>query len=324
MYKIAIIGAGQLGSRHLQGLAKSSFSISIEIVDPFEESLNIAKTRFNEINRSEYITSINYYQSIDKLSDKIDLVIVATGANVRSKVVTELLSKKEVNNLILEKVLFQTIEEYRIVEELLNKTNTKCWVNHPRRMFPVYKSLKNELENASSISYNLQGGDWGLGCNALHFIDHLSFLTNSNDLKIDNTYLDNKIYDSKRQGFSEINGLLVGSLSNNTFTLSSNVHSTQSIFTIVSDIIVIRIDELKGEMNISRKNNDWIWELKKEKIVYFQSELTNILINDILIEKKCDLPTYEDATKLHIPFITSLLDHMKKVTGIKQHKCPIT
>ena len=43
MKKIALIGAGQLGSRHLQGLAKSDLCLSIEVVEPFEGSKNIAK-----------------------------------------------------------------------------------------------------------------------------------------------------------------------------------------------------------------------------------------------------------------------------------------
>ena len=34
IYKIALIGAGQLGSRHLQALANSSLKISIEVVEP--------------------------------------------------------------------------------------------------------------------------------------------------------------------------------------------------------------------------------------------------------------------------------------------------
>ena len=34
MYKILIIGAGQLGSRHLQGILGSNITATIEVVDP--------------------------------------------------------------------------------------------------------------------------------------------------------------------------------------------------------------------------------------------------------------------------------------------------
>ena len=48
MKTIVVIGAGQLGSRHLQALSKVNFKTTIEVVDPFESSLVVAKGRFNE------------------------------------------------------------------------------------------------------------------------------------------------------------------------------------------------------------------------------------------------------------------------------------
>ena len=38
MINVALIGAGQLGSRHLQALALSEIPMNIEVVDPFVES----------------------------------------------------------------------------------------------------------------------------------------------------------------------------------------------------------------------------------------------------------------------------------------------
>jgi hypothetical protein len=321
---IAIIGAGQLGSRHLQGIAQSSIDISIEIVEPFESSRETAKQRYEEIEGNKHIKEISFYDSIDKLSSNLDMVIVATGADVRTKVVTELLSSKNVENLILEKVLFQTIEEYSQIDTLLKETSTKCWINHPRRMFPIYKKLKIQLEKATQVSYNFQGGDWGLGCNGLHFIDHLAYLVASTNLTLNNEYLDKKLYDSKRKGFIEFNGLLTGKIDNHNFTLYSNENFTPSIFTIVSDVLIANIDEEAGIINISTKENNWNKEVIKEKIIYFQSELSNILIEDILVNDNCFLPTYKEAMNLHVPYIESLLEHMERTTGQSHKLCPIT
>jgi hypothetical protein len=324
MNKIAIIGAGQLGSRHLQGIAQSKVKIDIEVVEPYEQSRIIAKARYDEIENNKNINSISFFESIDELSTNLEIVIIATGADIRSKIVIELLDTKKVKYLILEKVLFQTIEEYSQIEELLNNTNTKCWVNHPRRMFPYYKKLKKDLKNAAQVSYNFQGGNWGLGCNGLHFIDYLAYLTDSSNLILNNNGLDDKIYDSKRKGFVEFNGLLTGSIDNNTFSLYSNSQETPSIFTIVSDILVATIDEGAGIINISKKENAWKNEIIKEKIIYFQSELSNILIEDLLVNNICSLPTYKKAMNLHIVFIKSLLNHMNKINGKDNKLCPIT
>ncbi len=322
--KIVIIGAGQLGSRHLQGVAQSKVKIDIEVVEPFESSRIVAEQRYNEITNNENVNSIDFYESIQQLSTNLDIVIVATGADVRSKIVIELLETKKVKYLILEKVLFQTIEEYVIVANLLNKTDTKCWVNHPRRMFPFYKQLKNELKDAEQISYNFQGGNWGLGCNSLHFIDHLAYFVDSTNVSIDNKFLDDKIYNSKREGYIEFNGTLVGTIDNHKFNLYSNKELTPSIFTIVSDKLIVKIEEAKGVIYKYKKDNNWEEETIEEKIIYFQSELSNILVDNLIENATCDLPTYKEAMNLHIPFLNSLLNHMDKINGKNNKLCPIT
>lgn len=49
MYKVAIIGADQLGSRHLQGLKTAVSPLSISVVDSSNESLQIAKERYDTV-----------------------------------------------------------------------------------------------------------------------------------------------------------------------------------------------------------------------------------------------------------------------------------
>ena len=324
MKKVAIIGAGQLGSRHLQGIAQSTFDISIEVVEPFDSSRQTAQQRYEEIKNNSHVKEISFLEGIDALSDYLDLVIIATGADVRSKVIKELLSKKKVSNLVLEKVLFQSVEEYDEIETLLEKTQTECWVNHPRRMYPFYEKLKEELAQANQVSYSVQGGAWGIGCNALHFIDHLAFLVGSENLKINADFLDQKIYDSKRKGFIEFNGLLVGGIDAHTFSLYSNANNAPVVFSIVSDSVSYKINEGSGEIEIAKADENWVWKKSQEKIIYYQSELSQLFIEDILIKRSVSLPTYTQAKALHIPFINTLLDKIEKVTGKREKVCLIT
>lgn len=152
MEKIVVIGAGQLGSRYLQGLAKSNVDIAIEVVEPFEQSRMVAKERYEEMEPSLKVSSIDFFESLDFLSDELNVVIVSTNSDVRSSIVKELLIKKNVQYLVLEKVLFQTVEEYNDIKKVLEETGTQCWVNHPRRMFPFYQTLKKEFENSGQIN----------------------------------------------------------------------------------------------------------------------------------------------------------------------------
>ena len=48
MFNVAIIGAGQLGSRHLQGLKLAASPLSITVMDSSEESLKVAKARYED------------------------------------------------------------------------------------------------------------------------------------------------------------------------------------------------------------------------------------------------------------------------------------
>lgn len=324
MSTIALIGAGQLGSRHLQGLAKSSIEISIEVVEPFEKSREVAKQRYEEIKTNHNIDSIHFYECMDQLSDTLDVVIIATNADVRSSIIKELLSKKTVRNLILEKVLFQTVHEYQDVKKILEETSTKCWVNHPRRVFPFYQKLKNEIKGSDQVSYMVQGGAWGIGCNGLHFIDHLSFLSDNSELIIDNDFLHPHIYEAKRASYVEFNGLLKGRIGNHIFALYSDKEPVPGSITITTDTLTAFIDEANGYVRIARKSNGWKWEESQQKIVYFQSELTNTVVEEIISKGSCALPTYDQAMKLHIPFLQALLSHMESVDGQVYTLCPIT
>lgn len=324
MKKIVLIGAGQLGSRHLQGLAKSDIEISIEVVEPFEGSRNTAKQRFEEIPTNKQIKNISFLENILQLSDNLDLVIVATNADVRYKVVQELLENKKVTNLVLEKVLFQRIEEYNKVNELLSKTNTQCWVNHPRRMFPFYKNLKNELSNSNNINFSVSGGAWGLGCNGLHFLDCFSYLSNKTEFTLNASFLEKNLYKTKRVGFKEFNGMINGTLSNYTFSLNCFAEKISPVqFNITSDKLNISIDEANGWYRVSKKENAWKPKIEEEKIVYFQSELTNILVNNIF-DDNCTLPTYSEAMTLHINYLTMLIEHINSFNKTKYDFCPIT
>src|SRR5436190_18734178 len=105
MKNIAIIGAGQLGSRHLQALAFVNEPISIQVIDRSADALNIAENRFNE-NRKTFHGQISYHTDISNLVKNIDVAIIATGSSGRKKIIEQLLSHSSVRYLILEKFLF--------------------------------------------------------------------------------------------------------------------------------------------------------------------------------------------------------------------------
>jgi len=324
MKNIVVIGAGQLGSRHLQALSKVNFQTTIEVVDPFAASLEVARARFNEMPSNPNVFGISFFSSLSELSTKVDLAIIATNADIRADVIRTLLKHCDVKNLVLEKVLFQKPEEYTEIQALLKAQNVKVWVNHPRRMFPYYAKLKELLVGSKQVSYQVQGGDWGLACNGLHFIDHFAFLTGCSDLTINTDGLNPSVIVSKRKGYFEVSGTLSGKIGAHPFKLFCHENASPVVITICADNLNAIIDEGNGWMRISTKENGWKWVDEKAKIIYFQSELSNKIAEDIFETGQCDLPTFVDSTKLHIPFINAMLEHINRY-GVEKHTtCPIT
>lgn len=322
MYNIAIIGSGQLGSRHLQGIKTANLDLSIEVVDSNIEALRIAKDRYNEIEGNQYIKNVSFLSSIEGLNDNLDLIIIATSSAPRFLITKQLIEKKHVGNIIFEKVLFQNEESFFAVDELLRNNDINAWVNCPRRMFDYYNYIKQELNDADKLIITVSGGEWGLGCNSIHFIDIFSYLSNQTSYTLLTNGLNKKVYPSKRSGYVEFCGILSGiSERGDIINLISQENSSITpLISIVSQNKKFVIDETKGYMTFFKDKN---WEISKINVPY-QSQLTGKLIEDILLNNNSGITKYEESMNLHLPFITSLLDYFNSLTGENSKNCPIT
>ena len=324
MFKILLIGAGQLGSRHLQGLLKFKKKQFIYVLDRSEDSLTVAKERAAEIESKH---TVSYVSEWDNIPTELDLVIVATGASVRAKLVTKLLKICNVKNLVLEKILFQDLKSYSEIGNLIKSSGTPTWVNHPRRMFEHYKDLKNKIAaNGEFVRFQIFGGNWDLACNALHFIDLISFLSGSEVLNLDFREIDNNIIKSKRPNCIELTGSLSGVLKNgNRFNISSLDGNYEDITITVltkSSRWIIQEGEAQRTIYLGKENN--FNEIIDPFTNEYQSTLTTRIINDILIEGNTNLPKYDEACSAHVPFIKGTLETYNKISGSNTLTCPIT
>jgi predicted dehydrogenase len=321
MENILIIGAGQLGSRHLQGLVQSRLALNVTVVDPASESLALAKLRANEIIFGNQETNISYLQEI-KEGVVFDLAIIATTANVRFRVFQNLISKCSVKNIIFEKVLFQKEEEYIEVEKLLASNNISAWVNCPRRVFPVYKSLKTLLKNEANFNISVKGDNWGLACNGIHFIDLFSYLTGNSDYHLDRSFLNKKAIDSKRNGFFEVNGTLHGQDDfGNSFNLTCTDEQGITVnVSIITPNFEIVIKETDGQVLIKHNGQ----EHKEPYVPIYQSQLTFLNVEEIVELGSSSLTSFSESKSIHLPFIRSIKQHIGN--SLKEHLdgCPIT
>ena len=326
VYKIILIGAGQLGSRHLQALAKLDLSADITVIDPSVQALSVARERLQEVGITEYIRKISFSPSFEESNGaSADLVIVATTADVRVPIARQLLTMMKINNILFEKVLCQSEAELNEISHLIQSHNINAWVNCPRRLYPFYVELKKLFSPGETIAYYLQGGEWGLACNAVHFIDHVAFLSGGSEFKIDVSRLDSGFMQSKRENFIELTGSMGGTFENGSefmFLSRRGSDAPHRIYIQSAECHVI-IDETRGQAQVARRDNDWQWNPVKFRAP-FQSELTHIVARDILRESRCDLTTFEESCRIHKPFLEAILGHLNKDRGQIFMTCPIT
>ena len=321
--KIGIIGAGNLGIRHLQALTLLKEACQITVMDVNPKALRKAEPIFKETPGAQKHEA-HFVPGISSMPTAMDIVIIATGADVRRKVIEELLEQAYVSYLVLEKVLFQHLEDYGAVTGLLEQKQVKVFVNCPRRMHPIGAFLKQKLADAKEMEIMYCASDWSLGCNAIHILDFIAYLAGSQDIEIDISGLDPQYQQSKRSGFLEITGTIRGSMGRcRAFALSSYQKQGFPVSTVIlSDICRIHIMEWKKELEYADASTGWEWQKQTFEIPY-QSHLTNLTVEELLSSGSCRLTPFQESCRLHIALEEQLIPYFEK-QGVERGLCPIT
>ena len=310
MVNVCLIGCGGVGKRHLEAMLKVKNDINIEVVEP-----NIENTPTTLVGQN-----INYFSKIEDVSNNIDICLIATTANVRKKVILELVSKKNVKFMILEKVVFQNEKDFDEIIKLFEEKNIKSWVNCHLRAQPIYKELKTQ----SIISYDTTmtyeySDDFTLSSSAIHILDLFSYLCDDYDLEIQDIVTDTELKSSRHSGCVDFNGYMkVKSTNGYELVVKKRDAHFGEHLTIYHNDLTVRASE--GDDPDNR-----IGFVQDKKIPYvWQSSLTNSYIDDIIEKSDCDLSTLENSAKLHKIMLKSFRNLLKEKYNREVVDCPIT
>ncbi|MBT6227095.1 MAG: Gfo/Idh/MocA family oxidoreductase [Candidatus Scalindua sp.] len=322
---IVIIGAGQLGSRHLQGLSMIKRAIKITVIDPNPASLEIAQKRYEEMPANKFVQSVIYAKTMHVLDKDVDVAVISTNADVRRNAVEELLKHVSVQFMILEKVAFQSVEDFQTVIELLDKNKIKAWINCTRRMCPAFRKMRGELTKHEYIDFRLEGDNWGMASNTIHMLDLFAFLTDETQFSIDTSGIDNKVYQSNKNGFIELGGVLSATTSrgDHLTLIDSREASRRALFEVSSEHHCYTIFQTEGRIVSKHKESEWAAQEQPYAMPY-QSKLTHLAVQMILDSGECDLTPIKESFALHKPLLEAFTSHLEMATGNKYAKCPIT
>jgi hypothetical protein len=313
-YNILIAGAGQLGSRYLQGLSKFKDLLNIYVFDISDDSLNIAQSRWEECNNK--IHQVHYIKEYNKLPEYLDVAIVSSSANVRVHIIKNILNLSEVKYWILEKFLAQNIEELEVIKKV-TENSENVWVNTTMHTWPLYIELTKLYPQAKNVTANFLNIP-GIICNSIHYIDFISRWINSDIKNIDLLGLKNSWIPSKRIGFYEAEGRLsIKFKDDSILNMTSKFGDENYSVEILVNNETWKVYENDGYA-INTKG-----EILNGKIL-LQSDLTPIVLEQILMFGRSDLPILSQSISQHKPLLTSLKDHWNQFMNTEMDRLPIT
>tara|TARA_B100000787_G_scaffold170303_1_gene165993 strand:- start:8503 stop:9507 length:1005 start_codon:yes stop_codon:yes gene_type:complete len=334
MVNIVLVGAGKLGSRHLQALSQLKIKgVKLFVIDPSLEARSVAESRFHEMPSSSAIASVTYLESIGNLKIRdIELAVVATTSEHRQSVITNLCASFDVKNMILEKFLFQSEKSYTDVAKILQKKEVKTWVNLPRRQWSFYQDLKIKLSGQKIFQVDVVGTKWSVATSAIHFIDLISFLTDDISYEIVNLDFGDSyvpaysvITGPRESKYVEFFGSMHGRFSGGVYFNFTCLESEMPLSVILTTSEgTITIYEELGQCFFNVSDGVDIVTSELAVIAPYQSELTNKVAEDIITNGECSLTPYEESARLHLPLLTSYLEYLAKIDPKFSDLCPIT
>jgi hypothetical protein len=323
---IGVVGCGNIGGRHLQALTRLEGPARIIAVDPSASSREQAAAMLrNEASRP---VEPALAADIDALPGELDVVIVATAAPGRRRLLEQVLAGRRVGAVILEKVLFQHEADYAAVAELLAARGVPAWVNTPRRLYPGYRALAEQLEGSGPIGLSVELGERaGLGTNAIHFVDLLAYLAGgARGLSLRGDRM-RPIGRSRHPGAVEFAGVLHGTLADgSTLAIRRDPASPAPVSLMVAarDLRAVVIETTSEALVATAGSSPgpWRWQPMPFAAPY-QSALTHRVVAEILSTGRCGLPTYAESAPLHLACLAAYREALSPSLP-EDEPCPVT
>jgi len=322
MKRILLIGCGNIGSRHLQSLSNTP-GFSIDVVEYNPSAVKKAKDIIGISNQSDVV----WYDNLNSIREVPDLCIIATSSDGRKQIIQEMLCRG-VRRFLLEKIIAQSEKSYQDILESFLKYNAKGWVNITRRYSSYYQGLRDWFYTDNErIRILVDCGDHGLACNGIHYLDLFMFLDNSSKLEYIEEPRGFEITKTKRSDYIDFTGDLLirsekGSLIRLNFTDDSDALPVMIIQNSKRRYI-IEDNSLTAFSSLKEDN----WLLKEDlRMTEFPhvSRLTAIIVNEILLEDKCKLPTLEESFEPHRILLSRMLKKYKGRYGEEMEEVPVT
>ena len=313
MTVVALVGLGNIGFRHLQGLASIRDRIELVGVDPSAEAVERARTEWTRNDgRGRFTTAL------DEL-DRADVLILATPSRGRLDLMRRLSGRVAPKSTILEKVVFTRRADFDAATAWAAEIGTDVRVNCPCRTWPVYRELADRLARIDGpIRMSVTDPDLGLACNGVHNVDAFQFLVGDRPIHTVEVEL-GRVVESKRPGFYEVFGRFeIATERGDRLTLSvRETDPSGRRIRVETAAGATEVDQFAGTFDLGGG------PVAVGRAPY-QSELTGKVVAEILDTGTCSLPSLATSAIAHGLFIDALTPHFEAAGIDCRDGLPIT
>ena len=315
---VAVIGCGSVGARVAQSLSSVTPEaiggrLRVHVCDTSPDAL----TGFSALleNEGGTVHDIQLHGGFDdRFPRHLTLAYIGVTSSHRFGVLTQLLAHCAVDKLLLDKFLFDRREQYDQAEQLIKAAGCSSWVHAARAYWPSYQRVREIAEAWGDAGLNVTGSNYGMACNAVHFLDIIRFVTGNSVTRLEMEGRPLKIFDSKRPGYREFFGTLSGETTTGRAIRLACVgeEGTNVTVRVTGADADIVIEETLRTARLIGKDGTVIeeWEFLPVRA----SENKAVFV-DILTGGNCLLPTYAESKQMHLALFDAMMPHLGTADG---------
>lgn len=311
--KIFIVGFGNIGFRHFQSLNElECFEFYLYDLH-YSENFRKAESELAANNKIVLVSDLDEVKNF-----YFELVIHAGTAVSRYSSLYQLLAVQKIDffAMIIEKIPFTSKEEWMNFSDLSKKHNiNNVFINYPRGQYDSYWVLKSILQKflhtKSKIDVVVEGGNWNMLSNSLHYIHLVDYLFKFSIPKFNISHLD--IFSSRHKECVDAHGTFL--ITDQLINCKIISNYSETFFTPVIKIFIydynqigVVVNESDGYFTVAEGTATNTYEMKTE----YQSALTKKVYSAILMNS-CRLPTFLSSMNIDCQYVDKLYsDHIPK------------
>lgn len=180
MVKVALVGAGRMGRRHIHAARKLGYSL-VGVVDKSQQSLEETTREHNLQDDVLFATPEDLFGAAVP-----DCLIIATTADSHCAL-TCMAAERGVKYILVEKPLAVSLEECDRMIRICNNHGARLSVNHQMRFMEQYSKPKALLDSdvyGGFKSMTVVGGNFGMSMNGTHYLEAFRYMSGEDPVEV--------------------------------------------------------------------------------------------------------------------------------------------